>query len=254
NASMKDGLDNDITTAGGQVVGRLQLTSNYTDPRRATDLTSLVTNPDLRPLGLTLPTTGDAGDAAGALLAWVLVGNGTASDLTQVITGLSAGAYLTVDKSPHPARAIVVVGNGALPAGDVGGKMLLALVNQLQAAGAFVVVAGDAAAATKGGLVALVRGDDAARNAVCTVDNADTAMGQVSTIIALAEAVAGQSAQSSHYGTGAGAKALFPDPLPVTGPTAEPTAPPTGAPTASPSASSSAATPPTAATAGPTGG
>lgn len=211
-SGIKNGIDSDIAAAGGQVVGQIQLTSSYIDPKRATDLNSQVSN--LHPLGLTLPQTSDVGIVAGKLLAWVLVGNGKDTDLTQVIAGLSAGSYLKVDngKDPHPTRSIVVVGSGTLPDNDSGGKMELALINQLQDAGAHVVVAGDSAAATGGGVVALVRSDDSAKGAVSTVDNADTAVGQVSTVIALAEV---QTSQVGHYGTGNGAKSLFPDPVPA---------------------------------------
>ena len=59
-SSMKDALSKEIGQAGGTVSGRLQFTSDYTDPKRASDVASLVTS--VHPLGLQLPTTsGPAG-------------------------------------------------------------------------------------------------------------------------------------------------------------------------------------------------
>ena len=68
------------------------------------------------------------------------------------------------------------------------------------------MVAGDAGSAQSGGIVGQVR-EDPIKTSVSTVDNADTAFGQVST--ALAVAGAGKQ-QVGHYGTAKGAQALFP--------------------------------------------
>jgi hypothetical protein len=81
------------------------------------------------------------------------------------------------------------------------------LVTQLQLAGSHTVVAGDNASSTGGGLVALVRSSDADKSAVSTVDNADSVLGQVSAILALA---ASSTGKSGAYGTGSGAQSTFP--------------------------------------------
>src|ERR1700761_7188390 len=47
--SVKDDLAKEITTAGGKVSGRVQLTSDYTDPKRAADISSFVTQ--VHPIG-----------------------------------------------------------------------------------------------------------------------------------------------------------------------------------------------------------
>ncbi len=206
--SVESGIADDIAAAGGKVVGQVQLTNDYIDPRRAGDMTSLVAS--LHPLGLTLPTSSDAGVVAGSLLSWVLLGDGKETDIKQVMAGFSASTFLRVEQDPSPARLIVVVAHGTLPSGDSGAKMELALIDQLQQTGGHVVVAGDSASATGGGAVALVRSDDSAKGTVSTVDNADTAVGQVSTVLALAGVV---KSQVGHYGTGSGAKALFPAPV-----------------------------------------
>jgi hypothetical protein len=55
--------------------------------------------------------------------------------------------------------------------------------------------------------VAAVRGSGGPKTTVSTIDNADTAIGQVSTVLALADVL---HSTVGHYGTGSGASALFP--------------------------------------------
>jgi hypothetical protein len=54
-----------------------------------------------------------------------------------------------------------------------------------------------------------VRGAAATKNTVSTIDNADSAIGQVSTVLALADITKSNVGQ---YGTGKGADAMFPIP------------------------------------------
>jgi hypothetical protein len=206
--SEEDGIAQQVQAAGGKIAGRIGLTNDYVDQRRAASILSLATGP-ARPLTVTLPQTSDAGQVGGALLAAVLTGQTQSSDLTQVLSGFSELHRITTDSGGvQPATSIVVVGSGTLAKSDYSGSAELALVTQLQAKKASVVVAGDAGTATQGGIVALVRGSDV-RTHVSTVDNADTAAGQVATVLTLAST---QNNQVGHYGTGPGADALFPSP------------------------------------------
>jgi hypothetical protein len=206
--SVKDALAKEITTAGGKVSGRVQLTSDYTDPKRAADISSFVTQ--VHPLGLVLPTTDDAGLLGGALLSWVLLGKGQATDVTQVLSGLADAHMLKIEGSDEvtPSTLVLVVCGGTLPSGDSGGKAQLALLTELRETKGSVVVAGDSPSATGGGLIALLRNDTSDRSGVSSVDNADTAIGQVSTVLAVADAKAGHFGQ---FGTGSNVDALFPE-------------------------------------------
>lgn len=208
---IKDGVAKQVAAAGGKVTGRVQITGDYTDPKRAGDLTALATAS--HPTGLVLPPTDDSGAQGGALLSFVLLGGKGASqptDLKTVLAGFSELHMLKVESgNVTPATMVVVVAGGTLPAGDAGGKTALALVTELQRAGGHVVVAGNAQSATAGGTVAMVRGDDVDKTTVSTVDNADTAVGQIATVLALS-AVA--KAKAGHYGTASGASDLFPEP------------------------------------------
>jgi hypothetical protein len=213
-SQMKDSLAAEVAAAGGKVGGRLQLTGDYIDPKQADALTRFATG-GVQPVGLTYPNTDQAGVIGGALLAYVLLGKGQPTDLTQVIAGFAQMHMLKLEGGDNITSTtnVLVVASGSLPADDPRGQTELALVSQLQQQGAHEVVAGDTPSAKEGGMVAMVRGDSSDRSAVATVDNSDTALGQVSTILALAEVGKPQpNTVVGHYGTASGAKALFPDP------------------------------------------
>jgi hypothetical protein len=208
-SGMADGIATQLAAAGAQITGRLQLAHDFVDPAGATSISSLATNTSARPLGLTLPVTSDARLLGSALLSYVLLGKGQPSDLRQVLSGFSALHMITSDpKGIEPATYIVVVANGSLPKEGYAGAAELDLVTALQQRGGKVVVAGDAGTAAPDGVIALVR-SGAAKATVSTVDNADTAFGQVSTVLALAGTT---DSRIGHYGTATGADALFPSP------------------------------------------
>ena len=204
---MEDGVASQISAAGAQITGRLNLAHDYIDQSEATKINTLATNN--HPIGLSLTPTSDARVLAAETLAYVLLGKGQESDVKAVLSGFANLHMLASDASEvEPATLVVVVGNGTLPKDAYAGPAELDLITALQSKGGDVVVAGDTGSATGGGVVALVRGS-AAKSSVSTVDDADTAFGQVSTVLALAEAV---NSQVGHYGTAPGADALFPTP------------------------------------------
>jgi Copper transport outer membrane protein, MctB len=207
--STKDAITKQIAAAGGKVSGRIQITSDYVDPKRAGDITSLTVS--THPLGLVLPNTDDSGALGGALLSFVLVGKGQPTDMQQVLAGFASLHMVKVESADNvqPAKLVVLVTSGGLRPGDAGGKTQLALITELARSGAHVVVAGDTESATANGVIALVRADDTDKGAVSTVDNADSSLGQVSTVLAMAAA---QGNRFGHFGTGKGVDALFPDP------------------------------------------
>lgn len=205
--TIKAGVEGGVKAAGGNVVNRIQLTSAYLDPQRQQDLRNFATTGSAQPAGLQLPVTSDATVLAGALLAFVFAGKGAPTDLTQVLSGLSTLGMLRIDGPvPKPAQMAIVLSTGALPRNDPRAKAMPSLVSELARIGLHTVVAGDAPAATEQGLLSTVRADSALTRTVSTVDNADTALGRVSTVLALASATPGQ------YGTGSGVDRLFPPP------------------------------------------
>jgi hypothetical protein len=196
-------LKTQVTNAGGTVSGLLQLTNDYTDPKRAGDIAKIAVSD--QPAGLKLPT--DPSSAGSALLAYVLV-KGQPTDLTTVLASFTSGDFLKVGQIPQQATMYIVVTSGTLPASDPGGQTDLNLISQLQLTGGRVLVAGDNPSATGGGVVALVRGDGNVKSTVSTVDNADTVAGQVATVLALAD-LNGSTGKVGHFGTEG--KTAFPD-------------------------------------------
>jgi copper transport outer membrane protein MctB len=206
--SVQDGIAKQIANAGGRVSGQVQLTAAYVDQRRGSDIVSLATG-GARPLPLVLPVTNDPGQLGGALLAYVLLGKGQQTDVSQVVGAFSGLHMISVSGSITPSITVVVVGTGSMANGDYGAKSELALVNALQRAGGHVVVAGDANAATQAGIVAEVRNSNAVRSGVSTVDDADGPIGQVTTVLAVVDAI---QANYGQYGTQRGSDAMFPIP------------------------------------------
>jgi hypothetical protein len=208
-SEMQDGLSQQVTAAGGKISGRVTITKAYLDPSRGAGVNSLATGP-AHPIGWTAPETSEADQLGGSLLAYVLLGRGERTDLTQVLGGFSELHMLSVEgQDITPSTTVVVLGHGSMPAKDYGGTAELSLVAALARAGGHVVVAGDGASASQDGLVSLVRKSKPNRAAVTTVDDADSAFGQVSAVLALAGASKGLI---GHYGTEQGADALFPAP------------------------------------------
>jgi len=209
-SDMQDGIGQQVTAAGGKITGKVTLTSAYLDPSRGSGIISLATTS--HPTGWTAPYTSDATQLGGSLLAYILLGHGQQTDVTQVLGGFSALHMVTLDgQDITPSTTVIVLTGGGLPNKDYGGTAELALVTALanSAAGGHVVVAGDKASADGNGLVSLVRSSKTARSTATTVDDADTSFGQVSAVLALAGATKGLV---GHYGTEQGADALFPSP------------------------------------------
>jgi Copper transport outer membrane protein, MctB len=205
-SSMKDGILKQLTAAGATMSGRIQLTGDVTDPKRSGDILSLVKH--VQPIGLNLPVTQNSGDLIGALLAFVLSGAGQQSDISQVLSALSAAQLLKVESNDVTAsKLVVIVSSGTLATTDASGATQLQMVTRMQLAGCHTLVAGDKASSTGGGLVALVRSSDADKSTVSTVDDADTVVGQLTTALALAEVAGGRSGA---YGTGSGVQSMFP--------------------------------------------
>ena len=208
-----DGVQQALEQAGARVTGRVQLTDDYADPRRAADATAYVTGGG-QPAGFQLPESQDAGVLSGALLSYALLGTRQADPAptvtSEVLSGFASLRMLRVDSAQvTPADLAVVVTSGAVRGADPAGRLgtLGDLVSALDGAGRGAVVAGTAAAAGRDGLVGAVRTDSGLASAVSTVDSADRPVGPVATVFALAQQGAGRSGQ---YGTAAGAEAPFP--------------------------------------------
>lgn len=204
-SSVEGAVNEQIASAGGEVAGKLAVTGDFFSTARAGDITSLVTN-GTQPSDLTLPTTDDAVALGSALLAFVLTGQASDTELATTVSAFTSLQMLQVSGSAQvtPATLVAVIGTGA-PSDEQVGKSEATFVSAFQQAKATVVVAGDAASDVAPGVVATIRADGTQNKTISTVDNAGAAMGQISTILALTD-----GAQVGAYGIGPNADSPYP--------------------------------------------
>lgn len=203
-----------ITSAGGTVSTEMAVAADYVDPRHADELQQYAAS-GIAPAGLQLPTSDDAGVVAGSLLADVLMStekgrNPTATERQTVLAGFRSQALLRLTAAePLPATAaVVMVGTppaGANPTAQT--RTLTDLALALQRRGKAVVIAGPATSDDEHGAVSAVRQSSSLSAALSTVDNVDTAAGQVAAVLALTERGTGRSGQ---YGVQSDAEAPAP--------------------------------------------
>ncbi|MHA3702474.1 copper transporter [Jatrophihabitans sp. YIM 134969] len=203
--SAQDDIAKEVTSAGGTIAGTITMTNDFFSTARAADITSLVTN-GTQPSDLRLPATDDAVALGGALLAFVLTGKGTETELATTVSAFASLQMLEVADTaqPTPTDLVAFVGTGA-PSDAKVGTSEATFVSAFQQAGAKTVVAGDSASNATPGLVATIRADDTLDKTISTVDNSGTAMGRISTVLALTE-----GAQVGSYGIGTNADSPYP--------------------------------------------
>jgi len=202
-----DDLTSLLQKAGATVTGSIHLQPQYSDPANASAIVNYVTGSG-RPAGVELPQTDDAHQLVAALLADVLMAPSVntsgpnAAAISSVLAGLSSLDVLVQDSSTVTrADFAVVLTSGAEDGADADQRnaALVDLAAALDAAGSGAVVAGDADAAGSKGFVGALRNNPTVSSAVSTVDNIDTAAGEVSTILALS---AERQGTSGKYGSG----------------------------------------------------
>jgi hypothetical protein len=207
-----------IGESGGSVAGTIRLQPEYTDPSSASALQSYVTGSGLLPSGAQLPPTDDTGQLVASLLAQVLMvpaDGGTTPDsaaIATVLAGLTSLGVLAPEGSGvTPADYVLFLTAGTFTGdgADERNATLIELVSALDAEGSGAVVAGDPPSAQANGLVGVIRSDPDLSAAISTVDNADTAAGRISTVLALAAEGEGTSGA---YGIGEDAQPVPPVP------------------------------------------
>ena len=167
-------------------------------------------------IGTAILATSTAGETTGISTA----------DATTLLGAYAQAGYITITPAvtDRATLAVIVTPDTAPSDGqnDPGTQVLLAIAQELAGESAATVVVGSTAGSSPAGSpIAALRASSVA-SLVSTVDNADSIIGQVSTIWALAEQLRGEKPNS--YGI-SGASAVSPVPLPV--PSATPTVTPT---------------------------
>lgn len=202
-----------LSKAGATVSSNLQLTTDFADPARSSELQALVAKS--LPAGTSVPEVASAGTMAGALLAAVLVtdkdGKAAASsaEATAAMSALSAGGFLTASGTQSPGRVVVVLTGAAAQDGSEAdrARTVADLAAAMRKVAGGVVVAGRAGSDTDSGVVGAVRGNPSISATVSTVDTLDSAAGRLAAVLALVEQAGGGVGQ---YGTGAGSQAPVP--------------------------------------------
>jgi hypothetical protein len=155
----------------------------------------------------------------------------SASDAQTLLEAYVQGGYLTLSGAPADrATLAVIVTPATAPSdgqNDPASQVLLAVTQEFATASAATVVAGSTAGSASGSAISVLRSSSVS-SVVSSVDNADTTIGQISTMWALAQQLRGGKANS--YGI-SGASAVSPVPLAVPSATPSPTISPTPHPT-----------------------
>ena len=233
------GVKQAATEAGATVTGEVAIQPKFNDLSGTTQSSLAQINSDMATTdGTSLATpsneqTLDQQQAAQligtAILATTTAGETTGistADATTLLGAYAQAGYITITPAvTDRATLAVIVTPDTAPAdgqNDPGTQVLLAIAQEFAGESAATVVVGSTAGSAAGSPIAALRASSVA-SLVSTVDNADSIIGQVSTIWALAQQLRGQKPNS--YGISPGASAVSPVPLPV--PSATPTISPT---------------------------
>jgi hypothetical protein len=232
------GVKQAATEAGATVTGEVAIQPKFNDLSGTTQSSLAQINSDMATTdGTSLATpsneqTLDQQQAAQligtAILATTTAGETTGistADATTLLGAYAQAGYITITPAvTDRATLAVIVTPDTAPAdgqNDPGTQVLLAIAQEFAGESAATVVVGSTAGSAAGSPIAALRASSVA-SLVSTVVNADSIIGQVSTIWALAQQLRGQKPNS--YGI-SGASAVSPVPLPV--PSATPTISPT---------------------------
>ncbi|WP_435110251.1 copper transporter [Nocardiopsis synnemataformans] len=263
-----DALAGRVEQAGGEVVGRVQVTDAFLDAGNATFVDELALQITRDPQDL----SGSPHEKAGAEIGRALAaseeessedgssgdggpGDGEEAspsddpsaqaeeggdggyDPSAVLEAFTEGGLITVEGDPAESSDAVVVlapAGGSSPEGQdpqTANAVLNTITTALHQEVGATVVAGDGPSARGEGMLAQAR---AAEAAFATVDVASRPMGEVITVLALAENL---EEAGGAYGIGEGVGGFLPDPLPEPRETSEESSGPSPEPTESGGAS-----------------
>jgi hypothetical protein len=228
--SVVSGVTSALRQAGATVTGQVNLQPKLLDASQNNQqfLTQLVQQ--LATPGA-VPSSGTGLQQASKLLGSAILTkntdpNGSTSGSTSggspvtsartILERYAQAGLLSISGRPSvPATLAVVITPSSAPAGgdsDPANQGLITLAQQLDMAGLGTVMAGAASASGSGSAIDALRGSAAAGH-ISTVDYADTVTGQIVTVWALADALAGRKAAS--YGPQSGDNAAAPSPAPT---------------------------------------
>ena len=213
--SIRDGLEQAITTAGGKVAAELSLQSDFFAQDSAAVLAGLVDR-----LAPNIPAEGSALERASAALAAALLvddksrgGEDLTSSGTSVVAGFREANLIKISDQVRRASLVVVVAAAPKDKPDSSVVGLVPVAMAFDEAGRGCVLVGDEGlGAPSTGSIHALRTDSAALDEVSSVDDGTTAAGRLRTIRAL---VAERLGQVGQYGVGDGADDIIATPSPA---------------------------------------
>jgi len=239
-SSVVAGVRQAAALAGATVTGTVALQPKFNDLAGATQASLSALNAQLanRDNAVLTPAatsqTGYQQDAAQLIASAILNQTTnqlglTAAQAQFVLQAYAQAGFLNDSGAPwNRATLAVIVTPGSVPAdgaNDPANQVLLAVAQEFATMSAATLVAGSVAGTTPAGSAISVLRGSSVSNQVSTVDNADTTIGQISTMWAFAVQLAG--GKPSSYGV-LGASAVSPAvPLPVPSVTPSVTSTPT---------------------------
>jgi hypothetical protein len=245
-SQLAGGVATAVKQAGATVTGQIALQAKFFDTSASTQsyLDSLAQNlaAQVKPSGVALAEGTPAQHAAQVLASAILTrsatsiaagtGSGTAGGAgysqdspadSTILSGFGQAGFLAASAAPSSRATLALMITPAAPqaGANTANQELSTITTTLYSASMGEVLAGQSGSADPGGVIAAFRGGSGAQQ-VSTVDDADTAIGQVTVAWALARELS--SHQVGSYGTGAGASAIAPSPPPTPSPSPTATA------------------------------
>ena len=225
------GVTSALTVAGATVTGQVQLQSQFFATGTQPDLDTL--NRQLTPAGVTLRAGSQQAQAAQLIASAILTKNGPADPAPGVadaagkaiLSGYAAEGFLSTSGTPAARATLAVVIIPGVPpvtsATSSASQTLVTVAQQLNLADNGTVVAGQLAGSGPGSAIDVMR--SAGRpDHFSSVDDADTAIGQIVVAQALYEQMT--AGRTGNYGSLASATAAAPSPAPTPSPTSTATA------------------------------
>lgn len=208
--SFVTGVEGSIEQAGGEVVTRIVLSREVAGPtpERAGRLAAVVGSDEDDPAAV----AADALETIAAAAAGAAEGSRPRARVDDVLAGLEAAGFATVDRSgdlsavPQGAEFALLAGAAVEPSFEAAAAHVR-VAGALASAGAAVAAAEPTDSSWD--VVAAMRSDPDVRNDVVTIDSADTVPGQIALVLGLDCADDGVV---GHFGIGDGAEPL-PQPL-----------------------------------------
>jgi hypothetical protein len=213
-SSVVQGVAKAAAIAGAAVTGQVALQPKFYDVSGATQASlSSINNSLASPDGILLdtpanPQTGYQQQAAQLIAAAIMDKSDTAPDglpaaTAQALLGSYAQAgYLTVSGTvTDRATLTVIVTPQSAPsdgANDPANQVLLAIAQEFATASAVTVIAGNTVGSAQPGSAMSVLRSSSVSSSVSSVDNADTTLGQITVVQAIAAQLAG--AKPNSYG------------------------------------------------------